>query len=280
MTVSHKTYGERTMKKQLRILSSDNNAVSLLIEKEIETELSDDFGSDKLEDYSQQLITHEELDDMVHKELEADIDDIIFDALYDYMPPLKGHYCLSELDIYEKTEKKIRDKYDAINICAFIGSTKIYEKRFTDYIIPLLLNRKTDEAEDYDEGTAISRGLWKFAEKGEWQLSWSPNGKETYDNYVPILWFGIRGGTPADGWILNYEDEKWSDFWFPADEIDEWESVVEDCRDGLLHWMINECGEELPNREKILKKCPVDVDENDDYLCLKKKIITYAEHFR
>ena len=111
-------YGDKAMKQKLRILSSDNNVVDLLIEEEIEAELSDDFGANNSKGYSQQIITHEELDDMVRNELEADIDDIIFDALDEYMPPVKGRYRLSEIDIYEKTEQKIRDQYNDIIIYA------------------------------------------------------------------------------------------------------------------------------------------------------------------
>lgn len=91
------------------------------------------------------------------------------------------------------------------------------------------------------------------------------------------LWFGIKERPPKEGWILDYKSTGWSNFWYPEDACDEWSSIVEDCNENLLVWMLYECGVELPDREEVLNKCPININENDDPKSLEIKIINYAK---
>lgn len=267
------------MERKLSILSNNDGLIDLYIEEFIEFDSSiiDDNSFQCLEKSYKSVITKDEIDELVYEELEEKIDDIVSDVLCDYIPPIKGHYCLADLKVYEEVEKTIRDKYDVVFINAFIESTKIYEKRLSDYIVPVLLEREECEAEYCDKGSAISRGLWEFVDNAEWQLSTISDDYRLFSNSNPVLWFGIRGKSPKEGWILDYQSTNWSDFWYPEDERDEWSSVVEDCHENLLVWMICECGVELPDRQEVLKKCPIDINENDDTESIEIKIRSYVQ---
>lgn len=113
----------------------------------------------------------------------------------------------------------------------------------------------------------------QFVASASWQFDWKYEG----ENSKPIMWFGLCGEKPEEGWILNLEDNsetefKWKDFWFPSDP---WLNRVPDADESYLAWMETECCSYLPSLEDILKTCPIEVRKQDDYETLTQKIEEY-----
>lgn len=139
-------------------------------------------------------------------------------------------------------------------------------------------NREGDDGESIRVGQAMINGMEKYLSVASWHSGWIAG---CY-GLKPIMWFGIDGEKPEEGWILNDCDNleagsTWSTFWFCDEPWDDWKNRVPDADDGFLTWMTMECDMSLPKLADALKTCPIEVDEKDDYERITKKIKTYID---
>ena len=199
--------------------------------------------------------------------------------------PPKARYYLSES--YEEfrnlalTEaRKIAQNYHAIYVFSDDEQNKELFSSELDLVCLMeewVNNREDDCQSSIDVGEAMIRGIEQFVVSASWQFEWKYEG----ENNKPIMWFGLRGEKPEKGWILNLEDNSdtefnWKDFWFPSDP---WLNRVPDADESFLAWMDTECCSYLPSLEDVLKTCPIEVCEQDDFETLTRKIESLFKSF-
>ena len=127
-------------------------------------------------------------------------------------------------------------------------------------------------------GQAMINGMGRFQSAASWYAAWIADS----NGLKPIMWFGIDGEKPEEGWILNIPDDHetgstWSTFWFCDDSWGDWVQRVPDADNAFLTWVTVECAMSLPKLSDVLKTCPVVIDENDDYNTLTQKIKAHLD---
>ena len=223
----------------------------------------------------------DKLSDEVCEFFYEEFNDILGDVINSISFPPKARYYLSEaykeFTMLALTEvRKIAQKYRAIYI--FTDDEK-NEELFRSYLnlIQLMeewvINRETDCLSSADVGEAMIKGMEQFVASASWHCDWIYIDEKK----KPIMWFGLNGEKPEEGWILNLEDDPdegttWKDFWFPDDPDYEWTNRVPDADSGFLTWMEGEIGDFLPSMEGVMSTCPIEIDEQDDYRTLSEKI--------
>lgn len=128
-----------------------------------------------------------------------------------------------------------------------------------------------------DVGNAVIRSMEQYVNSSTWHAAMLFRGEEQ----TPVMWFGMPGERPEEGWILNIADDagtgkSWSDFWFCEDSWEDWKNRVPDADDIFLTWMTAECDRSLPSLKEVLALCPIPVDEEDDYDTLTSRIASYV----
>ena len=204
--------------------------------------------------------------------------DILCDMISSISFPPKAKYFLSNAyDEFRKlalTEaKNTAKKYRAIYI--FTDDEKNRELfrselDLSDMMVKWVNNREDDCQSSIDVGQAMISGMEQFVASASWHYAWKYDG----ENKEPVMWFGLKGEKPEEGWILNLEgnsdtDFTWKDFWFSDNQ---WTNRVPDADSIFLTWMEAECAMYLPLLQNVLSICPIEVDEQDDYRTLSLKI--------
>ena len=138
------------------------------------------------------------------------------------------------------------------------------------YVEDMVNSREDDCQSSIDVGEAMIKGMEKYVASASWHYDLISEDEKK----KPVMWFGLDGEKPEEGWILNIEDNpdsgtSWKSFWFADDQ---WENRVPDADSVFLIWVETECDLYLPSLEDVLKTCPIDVNKQDDYEALTRKI--------
>ncbi len=152
---------------------------------------------------------------------------------------------------------------------------ELYRAEFDlkSYLEDVVNSREDDCQSSNDVGEAMIRSMEEYISSSSWHYEWISES----DKKKPMMWFGLDGEKPEEGWILNIETDTvngndWKSFWFCKDSWEDWQNRVPDADSVFLTWMTAECGILLPPLEDVLKTCPIKVDEQDDYKTLGQKI--------
>ena len=214
----------------------------------------------------------------------TEFEDILCEMISSISFAPRARYHLSDAyDEFRKlalTEvKRMAKKYRAIYI--FTDEDKNNELFRSELDLVYLMekwvnNRENDCQRCIDVGEAMINGMEQFVTSASWHSAWIYEGT----NKKPIMWFGLSGERPEEGWILNVEDDHetgydWSTFWLCEDSWTDWQNRVSDADDVFLTWMTAECDMSLPELASIVITCPIDIDEKDDYCALTQKIREY-----
>ena len=131
-----------------------------------------------------------------------------------------------------------------------------------------------------DVGNAVIRSMEQYVNSSTWHAAMLFRGEEQ----TPVMWFGMPGERPEEGWILNMSNDpetgkNWSDFWFCEDSWEDWKNRVLDADDVFLTWMTSECDLSLPSLKDVLASCPIPVDMENDYDTLTSRIASYLREY-
>lgn len=153
---------------------------------------------------------------------------------------------------------------------SFIDAESEKELFRAEFDLESYLEMVVNDPDEFRVGRAMIKGMEQYVASASWNTAYRTDNK-------PIMWFGKENETPEEGWILNIEKnpatgKDWKSFWLCNDSWDDWQNRVPDANNVFLTWMTAECGDSLPSLEEVLKKCPIDVEEQDDYSTLTKKI--------
>ena len=251
-----------------------------------------------------QLLSHDlvsEIEDCILSQLIDNIQDIISSVLF---APKSKYYFYESHEAFEKLLlKKVEEqaaKYQLYCIVIDENEKEIFQSEYDvrPLLIKYIADRECDCQGTIDVGSAIISSMEQYIELASWhyglidhsgqvvlKYDWPINNYTSFNrllildrkNLKPIMWFGLEDEKPEDGWILNMEedsesDRDWKNFWLGRYGGEEWLNRVPDADDGLLYWMEDETGSYLPSIEDVLKTCPIDVDETDDYATITQKI--------
>lgn len=220
----------------------------------------------------------DEFSEEVWEFFNSEFEDILCDMISTISFAPKARYYLS--DAYDEfrelalTEaKETAKKYRAIYIFTDDEENKELFRSELDlaYLMEEWVNNREDDCQSsVDVGEAMIKGMEQFVASASWHYARIYEGT----NKKPIMWFGLNGEKPEEGWILNLEDNPntettWKDFWFSDDQ---WTNRVPDADSGFLIWMEAECAMFLPSLQDVLGTCPIDVNEQDDYQTLSLRI--------
>ena len=206
--------------------------------------------------------------------------DILYDVIDSVSFPPRARYYYYEVreELVKRVlpeVRKLEHMYHAIYI--FTDEEKNEELFRSELNLVSLMedwfnNWELESQSTIDAAGAIKHGIEQFIASGSWHYDWIYEGEQK----KPIMWFGLNGEKPEEGWILNLEDNPdtgftWKDFWFPDDG---WTNRVPDADDYFIIWMEDECGDWLPSMMDVISTCPIEIDEQDDYRTLSEKIAT------
>lgn len=133
-------------------------------------------------------------------------------------------------------------------------------------------------------GRYIEASLIHFCESSKWHLGYQNKDGSfseviNIDEYTlindrssPIMWFGPDREEPLDKWSIVVGKEhgfEWVDQWYLL------EYLVDDCNDCFATWYLAECGYWLPDKEEILKECPIEISEADTVESINQKFYDY-----
>ena len=193
----------------------------------------------------------------------------------------KARYSLEESSkIYRKLAlDKAREYAQKCRVIYFFTddeqTKELYRAEFDlkSYLEDVVNSREDDCQSSIDVGEAMIRSMEKYVSSASWHYDWISEG----DEKKPTMWFGLDGEKPEEGWLLNIETDPetgndWKSFWLCYDSWEDWQNRVPDADSIFLTWMTAECGISLPPLEDVLKTCPIEVDEQDDYETLTRKI--------
>lgn len=221
-----------------------------------------------------------DLNDDIHEFIYRTYEDIMNDVIAEISLVPKSRYSLVEVqEIIEKeaTDRILNETSNTHMFCVFADhENELYrfEYGLHSFLKKWVSDREEAEQGNIDAGSAIIRGTKQFMDEGLWQYGWIREGEIK----KALMWFGLKGEKPEEGWILNLKTNQdtgrtWKDSWFD----NEWMDRVSDDGGMLDFWMGMECGEYLPPMDEVLKTCPIAVDEQDDYESLTRKIITLLD---
>jgi hypothetical protein len=110
----------------------------------------------------------------------------------------------------------------------------------------------------------------------------------------PIIWFGLKNEDPIECWTLDKSPEKfellklydnpyatetrlverWHNFWFCTFWNLDWNALFDNNGNTHITWMFAECGMDEPVEEfnAVRDSCPIQLDENDTYENIIRKI--------
>ena len=153
---------------------------------------------------------------------------------------------------------------------------ELYRAEFDlkSYLEEVVNSREDDCQSSIDVGEAMIRSMEKYVDSASWHCGLISDGKIK----KPVMWFGQESESPKEGWILNLDEpnpttgKDWKSFWLCSDSWEDWQNRVPDADSIFLTWMTAECGISLPPLEDVLKSCPIEVNEKDDYGTLTRKI--------
>lgn len=233
-----------------------------------------------LDDHFFEELISNDLNDDIHEYVYQTYEDIMNNVIAEVTLAPKAQYNLQEvLDIITKeaTSQILDETKNTHMLCVVTDDEKeLYRSEYDlhAFLEYWVRNREETEQGNIDAGRAMIEGTEQFIDDGLWQYSWIQVGEKK----KALMWFGLKGEKPEEGWILNIEPDSntgktWQDYWFN----NEWENRVPD-DDGMLdYWMGMECGDYLPPMEEVLETCPIEVSHQDDYDSLTGKIICLLE---
>ena len=216
----------------------------------------------------------------------TEFDDILSNMIGDISFVPKARYSLEESygvfrDLALEEARKTAEKYRVIY--TFTDEDKKKELFRSNLDLKSMMeewvnNREDDCQSSPDVGGAMIRGMEKYVSNASWHCKWISDDK----GKKPVMWFGLDDEKPEEGWILNTEKDpstglNWNDFWFCYDSSIDWENRVPDADNVFLTWMTAECDMSLPPLKEVLKTCPIEVNEQDDYSTLTQKIAEFLQ---
>ena len=223
--------------------------------------------------------------------LNSDIEDFLQEELSNNLFEL-----LESVYFEPKARYELAEAYDEFTKLALAEAKSMAEKCKVEYCFADSENQVVDEGEydmepfvrkwinereedclcSIDVGNAVIRSMEQYVNSSTWHAAMLFKGEEQ----TPVMWFGMQGERPEEGWILNIADDagtgkSWSDFWFCEDSWEDWKNRVPDADDIFLNWMTAECDLSLPSLEEVLTSCPISVDVDVDYETLTSRIASY-----
>ena len=229
--------------------------------------------------FFEELISNE-LSDDIHEYIYRTYEDIMNDVIAEVTLAPKAQYHLQEVSdiiIKEATAQILDETENTRMLCVFTEDEKElyrFEYDLISFLEYWVRNREETEQGNIDAGNAMIEGTQQFIDEGIWQYAWTRAG----ETKKALIWFGLEGEKPEEGWVLNIEPDPdtgktWQDYWFNND----WENRVPDDEGMLDYWMGMECGDYLPPMEEVLETCPIEVNKQDDYESLTGKVIRLLE---
>lgn len=233
-----------------------------------------------LDDHFFEKLISNDLNDDIHEYIYRTYEDIMNSVIAEVTLAPKAQYHfreVSDIIIKEATTQILDETKNTRMLCVIMDDEKeLYRseydlRAFLEYWVR---DREESEQGNIDAGHAMIEGTQQFIDEGMWQYAWIQVG----ETKKALMWFGLEGEKPDEGWVLNIESDpdsgkNWQDYWFNND----WENRVPDDNGLLDFWMGMECGDYLPPMEEVLKNCPIEVDEQDDYESLTGKVIRLLE---
>lgn len=231
----------------------------------------------------------------------------MFDALEISPQGQIDDYCDVYCELEERVKKQIiSDSGQKGRIAAYNNSEELIKELSIDVnscLLAIVNEISSGENADIIAARAIESSIQEFVRLGKWNRGLrSVNGEIITDiekwpepasteapwtlelnGFEPIIWFGPSNSAPLDSWSItpklyhNSDGEQAKlEIWFEVDSYTKWVETVSNSEDGaFLTWAIYECGFEIPDRDDVVRTCPIPLAENMEAEELKKKVNQY-----